>query len=483
MLRTPTDGRAVRGASAWVEVDLDAISHNVRVLRHGLAPGCRLLACVKSDGYGHGMFRVARVALQAGADELVVASVDEGAALREAGITAPILIGGPVGAQEAHAVIQHGLVASLGAMELAEALGRATRRRLPVQIEVDTGMHRHGVAAEDLGAFAASVESRGRLAIAGVYTHLAATGAEDVAALRAQFERFVAAVDAVPALRGVRRHACHSLGAMMLPEAHLDAVRIGGAIYGLDPLEQAAGRAALPFAGLRSALSLKAAVVGLRSAKVGDRVGYGGTFVCERPTRLALLPIGYGDGLCREAWRGAEVLVRGRRAPIVGAISMNQTTIDVTDLPEIVFGEEVVLLGTMGSERVSPADRAAATGASPYEIVALLSPRLDRLFRAPQSVASPPSAAQPRSSWSETARVPDGAPMPAAPGATLSGADRGSVDRRTVDSRPVDSRSVDTRSVDTRSVDTRSADRRPSGGGSAAYERLGSGRSTGSIKR
>jgi alanine racemase len=388
MLRIPVESRASRAASAWVEVDLGAIAHNVRAWRSALPLTSRLLAVVKSDGYGHGMLRVARTALQSGADELVVACVQEGAVLRAAGITAPILIAGPVGPDEAPAVVQHGLVASLGSLELASALAKATRRYLPVHIEVDTGMTRHGVAPSELASFVHALEQRGRLAIAGVFTHFAGLGAGDLELMQRQLQRFTSVVDAVQSLRGVRRHACNTLGAMMLPEAALDAVRIGGGLYGFDPRRSELGAMANPAMGnpamanvaLRPALELKAQVVGLRLAQVGDCIGYGGTFVCQRPTRLALIPIGYGDGLSRELWRDAEVLVRGRRAPIVGAVSMNQIVVDVTDLPPVVFGEEVVLLGKMGNEQVWAEDRVPPGGCA-YEVTSLLQARLPRVYR------------------------------------------------------------------------------------------------------
>lgn len=375
MLRAAGDNRSGRAASAWVEVDLAAVAHNVATFRRALSRGCRLLAVVKSDGYGHGMLRVARTAMAAGADELVVSNVDEGAALRVAGVHAPILIAGPVGVDEAPLAVQHGLVPTLGGYEAAEAFARATRRRLPVQIEVDTGMSRHGIAPGELPALVATIESRGKLVVAGVFSHFAGTSADDLPELRRQAATFRAAVAQVKELRGVPRHLCNTLGTLVLPDEHLDAVRIGGGLYGLDPLR---GRGPLR---LRPALQLKARIVGLRTVAAGERVGYGGTFTCRRETRLALLPIGYGDGLLRELWAGAEVLVRGRRAPIVGAISMNQTVVDVTDLPAPVFGEEVVLLGAIGDERIDAADRASAIG-SAYEVTALLSPRLPRVFRA-----------------------------------------------------------------------------------------------------
>ena len=168
MLRIPVESRASRAVSAWVEVDLGAIAHNTAVFRAVLPASTRLLAVVKSDGYGHGMLRVARTALQFGAEELVVASVEEGASLRASGVHAPILIAGPVAPEQAAAVVQHGLVVSLGNLELASALARATRRFLPVQVEVDTGMTRHGVAPQALEGVIGQLEERGKLAIAGL---------------------------------------------------------------------------------------------------------------------------------------------------------------------------------------------------------------------------------------------------------------------------------------------------------------------------
>ena len=376
MLRIPVESNASRTASAWAEVDLGAVADNVRALLARLPEGCRLTAVVKSDAYGHGMVPVARAALQAGAEELVVANVREGARLRAAGIRAPILIAAPILTEDAPAVVQHGLVAAVGSYETARALARSTRRYLPIQIEVDTGMTRHGVTADSLPQFVRSIEDLGRLAIAGVFTHFAGLEAAAAPELRGQLQRFLAAVEGVRSLRGVRRHACNTLGAIVLPEGALDAVRVGGGLLGFDPLRGAGA------VRLRPTMSLKAKVVGLRSAEVGDRIGYGGAFVCQRPTRIALLPIGYGDGLSRGLWRGAEVLVRGRRAPIVGAISMNQTTVDVTDIPGVVFEEEVVLLGSVAGDVLRPEDLAPAD-VSPYEVTTALGPSIQRVYIQP----------------------------------------------------------------------------------------------------
>ena len=388
MLRIPLETHPALAAPAWVDVDLTAVAHNVRACRSLLAAECRLVAVVKANAYGHGMVRVARTALRSGADELAVANVHEGAQLRQTGLTAPIQIAGPLAPSEAGLAVQHGLLPSVGCGEVAAALAAATRRYLPVQIEVDTGMSRHGVPVEQLGALVQQIHDRGRLTVAGVYTHFAATGtsAADLAAMRAQLATFTQAVDAVRALRGVRRHACNTLGALALPAAHLDAVRIGGGLYGFDPFRVAAATgpgAASPAAAasiaLRPALALKARIVGLRTVPAGTQVGYGGTFVTARPSRLALLPLGYADGLPRELWNGAPVLVRGVRAPIVGVVSMNQTVVDATDVPGAMLGDEVVLLGAQGNERLWPEDR-VGPGGSAYEVTTLLRSALPRRF-------------------------------------------------------------------------------------------------------
>lgn len=374
MQRIPIEANPVLAAPVWIDVDLDAIAHNVRSFRRWLAPACRLIAVVKANAYGHGMVRVARATLQAGADELAVASVAEGALLRTAGITQMIQVAGPIAPSEAAAVVQHGLLPSIGSVELAQALARANRRYLPVQIEVDTGMSRHGVPAHELGAVVDGIQARGRLAIAAVFTHFAATSIDDSAALAGQLATFLDAVGSVRELRGVRRHACNTLGAMLLPAAHLDAVRIGGGLYGFDPFFGSGSPGPL---ALRQALSLKARVVGLRDVPVGTAVGYGGTFVCARRTRLALLPIGYADGLVRELWNGAAVLVRGVRVRLVGVVSMNQAVVDVTDVPGVVLGDEVVLLGQQGGQCVRAEER-VGPGGSVYEVTTLLRAGLSR---------------------------------------------------------------------------------------------------------
>jgi len=382
MRRIPIETRAGAGAPAWIEVDLGAIAHNVRAFRSVLRPGCQLIAVVKANAYGHGMVPVAQAALAAGARGLAVANVSEGERLRAAGVTAPVLVVGPVEPGEAKRLFELDLVPGLGSRDLARALAAVPGRVHPVHVEVDTGMRRHGVPAAELPALLRELRDRGRLAVQGVFTHFAGLQPGDLDGMRAQLAAFATALAAVRDLGTPVRHAANSLATLLLPDAQLDAVRIGGGLYGFDPLP---GKGPLR---LRPALALKARLVGLRDAAAGDAVGYGSTFVCRRPSRLALLPLGYADGLVRATWQGAEVLVRGQQAPIVGLVSMNQTVVDVTDVPDAALGDEVVLLGAQGTRRVAAEDRVAAAG-SVYEVTSLLPASLPRVFaRAPASLSA-----------------------------------------------------------------------------------------------
>jgi len=371
MLRIPVEAGIAAGAPAWIEVDLAAVAHNVREFVRFLPSGCQLIAVVKANAYGHGATRIARAALQAGASSLAVGSVAEGVELREAGIVGPILVVGPMVPEQARDAIAFSLVPGLGSFDVLRAFASHAFRPVPVQVEVDTGMHRHGVPAARLGELIAELRLRARLELQGIYTHFAAIATDAIATIHSQLQTFVRTLAHVRDLGTAQRHACNTLGALVCPAAHLDAVRIGGGLYGFDPLRGAGA------VHLRPVLSLKARLVGLRDAAVGEAVGYGGTFVCERPSRLALLPLGYADGLSRSLWQGAPVLVRGRRAPIVGLVSMNQTIVDVTEVPDARLGDECVLLGAQGGECVRAEER-VPPGGSTYEVTALLRPGLPR---------------------------------------------------------------------------------------------------------
>jgi len=375
MLRIPVEVAVANSASVWVEIDLRAFVHNVGEFRRLLRPGCELIAVVKANAYGHGMVPIAAAALRAGASRLAVANVAEGAELRANGIQAPILVVGPMAPEECATAVEHALTPCLGTREQASALAAVVRpgAPFPVHVEIDTGMHRHGVPAAQFGAFLDELRGRGRLALQGLYTHFHALAADDLTAMRAQLGVFERTLARVRDLGAPLRHAANTLGTLSCPEAHLDAVRIGGGLYGFERQLHRAVR-------LQPILTLKARIVGLREVAAGAPVGYGGTFRCARATRLGLLPIGYADGLPRASWHGAPVLVRGRRVPIVGLVSMNQIVVDLTDVPAAAFGDEVVLLGAQGDECVVAEDR-VPLGGSVYEVTTLLRRDLPRAVR------------------------------------------------------------------------------------------------------
>lgn len=374
MLRLPVDAQAVAADPVWIELDVSALRHNLRQFRGLLRPGCQLVAVVKANAYGHGLLPMARAAVAAGADQLAVAEVDEGARLRAVGLELPILVIGPATGAALRDAVAARLTPAIARPELAAELAAMVPpgRPYPVHVEVDTGMHRHGIAPEDFGRLVDELRARGRLQLAGVYTHFAALSEHDLPTMRRQLARFEATLASVRDLGNPLRHAANTLAAITFPAAQLDAVRIGGGLYGLH-------RPGVATPALRPVLSLRARIVGLRQVAAGGLVGYGGAFRCERDSTLALLPIGYADGLPRASWHGAPVLVRGRRATLAGVLSMNQAVVDVTEVPGVAVGDVVTLLGADGGQRLCAEDR-VLPGGSAYEITTMLRAGLPRVL-------------------------------------------------------------------------------------------------------
>lgn len=375
------EARTALPARVWADIDLDAVRDNLARVRARIGANCRVVAVVKANAYGHGAVQVARAAIAAGANELAVADCGEGARLREAGIDAPICILGPSLPEESAAIVANRLVPTVCDLELARALDVAARGTLAIEVELDTGMRRHGVAHEDALAFVRSLRVFRNLRVRSVFTHFAGLDEEALPDMRLQWDRFCAARQELSrAGYDLQAHACNSLGADVLPEAQADAVRIGGALYGFDIGGSPSG--------LRPALSLKTRICAVHGAAPGDRVGYGGMHRVARATTLALLPCGYADGLSRAHWNGGSALVRGVRVPIVGHVSMNQTVLDVGDM-EVAVGDEVVLLGEQGAHRIRAEER-AAEGCSAYEVTALLRSEMPRRYVQANAAAAQP---------------------------------------------------------------------------------------------
>ena len=369
--------------AVWSEVDLDAIRANVRALRELAAPA-ELLAVVKANGYGHGAVPVARAALGAGATWLGVARVDEGEQLRAAGIDAPVMLLSEPAPRVADRVVAQRLTPVVytepGIDALAKAVADAGRAEpLAVHLKVDTGMHRVGCTPEEAVALAMHVAARDELALAGVCTHLAVADEPGNPYTTDQLGRFDAVLDALAAraLRPPLAHAANSAALLTDPRARYDLVRIGIACYGLPPAPVLADHAGVT---LQPALSLRARITMVKTLPPGARVSYGLRSEVGPSGRVATVPAGYADGVPRNlGLAGGEVLVRGRRRPIVGVVTMDQLLVDLGDAPADV-DDEVVLIGRQGDDEVTATEWAARLDTISYEIVTGIGARVPRSY-------------------------------------------------------------------------------------------------------
>jgi alanine racemase len=360
-------------------VDLGAVRANLERLAAVVAPA-EMLAVVKADAYGHGAVPVARTALDAGATALGVALVGEGVALRGAGLDATLLVLSEPPAAAAGTVVAHRLTPVVYTRGGIDALAHAAHEagtRLPVHLKVDTGMHRVGCRPGEAIALTEVIGAHDSLELAGTCTHFAVADEPDDPYTREQ----IACFDAV--LADLRRagtdpgivHAANSAGALVFPQARYDMVRLGIAMYGVPPAPGLASAVEL-----RPALSVQARVAFVKDVAAGTRVSYGLRYQASRATRLATVPVGYADGVPRVLGeRGGEVLVRGRRCPIAGTVTMDQIVVDVGDLP-VEPGDEVVLLGRQGAEEITATEWAVRAGTIAYEIVCGIGPRVPRTY-------------------------------------------------------------------------------------------------------
>lgn len=366
----------------WAEVDLAAVAHNVRELKNITRSTTGVMAVVKADGYGHGAVAVARVALESGATSLAVARVGEGLELRRAGIKAPVLVFGLAPPEDARQALQHGLTLSVYSRESALAVAGAARaagKKAVVHVKVDTGMGRLGFPWDETGLEeVAEACSHPELQVEGIYTHFAAADEGDKTYTLLQLERFKRFVQEL-ARRGLHfkiRHAANSAALIDLPEAHLDVVRPGIALYGLYPSAEV-DRSRVR---LRPAMTLKTRVVQVREVGSGYSVSYGCTYRTPAPTVLATLAAGYADGYSRLLSSRGYVLLRGKRAPVVGRVCMDQCMVDAGHVEGVKPGDEVVLLGSQGNETVSAEEIAAWMGTINYEVVTSISARVPRVY-------------------------------------------------------------------------------------------------------
>jgi len=366
----------------WAEIDLDAIANNVREIRRVTKSTAKVLAVVKANGYGHGAVEVSRVALANGASWLGVARISEGVALRKAGLEAPVLVLSYIPPEQAGEVVRHRLSQAVYTREMALVLAEAAARRgtrAKVHIKVDTGMGRIGLMpGPDIVEEILRMAKIPNLEIEGIFTHFADADAADKHYTNMQLERFLGITEELRrgGLDIPLKHAANSPALMEMPEAHLDMVRAGIIVYGLNPSD----RFKQSSLKLIPAMSLKAKVAYVKKVPAGFKVSYGCTFTTVQPTVIATLPLGYADGYPRSLSSKGEVLLNGRRSPVIGRVCMDQIMVDAGSASDIKMGDEAVIIGRQGDEEITADETAMKLGTINYEVVCMISLRVPRIY-------------------------------------------------------------------------------------------------------
>jgi alanine racemase len=367
----------------WVEISLARLARNCRTIKEHLPPAVQLMAVVKADAYGHGAARCAQVLEQAGADWFGVALLEEALELRAAGISKPVFCLGGFWPTQAEELIQLELTPVLYRLDAAAALNeraRAHHRVVNVHVKVDTGMGRLGVPLAELADFCAAFKAFTHLRLDGLMTHLASADDEDSTYTEKQIALFQTAL-ALLLSHGFAptwRHLANSAGMHAYPQARGNLVRVGALLYGLTRDILRPGNEPWP---VEPVLSLHSRVAWLKTVPAGTAIGYGSTFITQRESRIATIPIGYADGLSRALSNRGRVIVRGSFAPIVGRVSMDLTTLDVTGVPDVALDDEVILLGARGGLQIVAEDLAAQLGTVSYEIITGISARVPHVYR------------------------------------------------------------------------------------------------------
>ncbi|MDJ0845212.1 MAG: alanine racemase [Crocosphaera sp.] len=365
---------------AWVEIDLDALSHNVRQIRQLLSPKTALMAVVKADAYGHGAIAVAQTVLQAGATALAVATLGEGIELREAGITVPILILGAINTPEEIAAVAHWhleptLCYPEQAVMVSQTLSRY-EKPLPVHLKLDTGMSRLGIPWHQGREFASLVKELPYLTLSSVYSHLATADDPDLTNMYRQYQYFKRAIAQLKtqSIQPPRLHLANSAATLIDPRLHYDLVRVGLALYGLYSAPHL--RSIVP---LKPVLQVKAKITQIKTIPAQTGVSYGYQFVSDRPMTLGVVGIGYADGVPRNLSNRLQVLIHGQRARQIGAITMDQLMLDVSHLRHLQVGDVVTLIGKDGDHEITADDWAKMLGTISWEILCGFKHRLPRI--------------------------------------------------------------------------------------------------------
>jgi len=371
-----------RGRPTWAEVNLAQLRRNFLALKKRASPGAAMMAVVKANAYGHGAVEVARMFVEAGADQLAVAALGEALELRTAGIRCPILVLGWTPPEKAASALEYDIMLSLYSASEAAVLSQlagSTGRTLRYHLKVDTGMGRIGLDAADESALdeAVGIASMPGLSLEGCFTHFADADGDDPSYTVEQLGRFHRFIQALEA-RGVTtkvKHAANSAALVRFPETHLDMVRPGIVMYGYYPSPHVDH---VP--GIGPALSFKTRIAHLKWVEEGAAISYNCTYHAPGQRRIASLPVGYADGFNRHHSNGGEVLVGGQRCHVVGRVCMDQTMVDVTGVEGVQVGDEVVLMGQQGSEVISADERAEELGTISHEVLCAIARRVPRFY-------------------------------------------------------------------------------------------------------
>lgn len=364
-----------------MEVDLGNLKQNYRAIRKMAGPSCQVFGVVKGDAYGMGMIPVTRALIEAGCQRFAVASPDEAIALREEGIADPVLILGPSPEEAAPELVRLDITSTVTDLSFARELNRAASARgtvARIHLKIDTGMGRIGFLPEELEMVLDELAAMAALDLEGIFTHFATADEPSEAYTSEQFRRFGDVMDHLR-IRGQTprlRHVCNSAAALRFPEMRLDAIRPGIILYGMWP-----SNACPRPVDIKPVFRLVSRVALVRDMPPGAGISYGLHYMTRGNEKIAVVPVGYHDGYRRCLSNRGSVLIRGQRAPVVGTVCMDQTMVNVTHIDGVSAGDEVVLLGEQGNERVSPEEFAGLLGTINYEIPGLFTPRVVRIYK------------------------------------------------------------------------------------------------------
>jgi alanine racemase len=353
---------------AWVEIDLGRLRRNLQLIRRDLPNHVQLMAVLKDEAYGHGALDVVRIALEEGASCLGLSTLEEAMALRDAGITAPMLLLGERQEAELPWCVEHDLTVCVNEPNRVRELARvatAAGKRAAVHVKIHTGMSRYGVRWDEALPLIELIASEKSLRLEGVMTHFAQSDETDKTFATVQLTRFTDVLQSAAA-RGLDvgcRHTCNSGGFLDLPHAHLDMVRVGILMYGIFP-----STVCRRIQGIEPVMSVKARIAGIQQLKPGEVVGYGMRYTAISPRRIAVLPIGYGDGFPRVRNQGY-ALIHGQRAPLVGGIAMDALMVDVTEIPEAQMWDEAVIMGRQRADEITVHDMAKLKNSVSYDVL------------------------------------------------------------------------------------------------------------------